>query len=546
MRLFRRLISDTFHRRIGGPPMTWYGAEFSQEDLPYSLEATKKLSITHPSKPFEIHSERAFWTVHIPNYELKFPGTPSRDFIPEFTFPEYFDSYVLPSGQINSLPDEVLRCIFGFAAVPASSIGLGEELHPQPRVNYRLDLNPLFLGQVCSTWRGIVCRMPTLWSTIRLYMPGVSQARLAELYLIRSGPTTPLTLSVKYPWGVRMVEEGGLRIALSAFVDHIHRWRGINLEIPSIENNPLLDRNRVKPGAARMLEILHLGIDGSEYPGFDEIISTLSTSPALKDIGVWGLKSLKTFKFWSRLTHLQIAQSTPLMFTPVLPLLQELQVLRYEYGYIPGPGPRIDRNVGPVLLPKLHTLEFDSGQVPNIIAYITTPALKTIHLVYPLEVHDPDMIDFDEFLERSQCNITSFTISASDSWSPLEEEPVVKYLTMSGLQNVERLKIKANVGNVVIALLAMGLFPSLKELMLTRCETSDGLGSAMVQKRMQGDGRLGRTLVEVVKIRFVECKNPFDKARIRDMRKKGYKIETMACANYIFCSSGIDNLLLGF
>ncbi|KAF8642887.1 hypothetical protein AX16_009350 [Volvariella volvacea WC 439] len=523
-----RIISDAFHRQVGDPPMTWYGAEFSQDCLPYDPGVTKALSITYPSTPCDINSERVFWIAHIPDYESKFPSTPSEDFVPEFAFPEYVDADVFPSVQINDLPEEILRRILGFAAVPASVIDISGQLHLQRRINYRLDLSPLFLGQVCSTWRGIVRFMPTLWSTIRLYIPGKAQAHLAELYLIRSGPITPLTLSIRYPGVVFQTDKEALRIVISAFGDQIHRWRGIDLRLPFFDSDTLLDHHRVRHGATEILETLHLQMtDGGTRE--HELIEILSMSPALKDVSINCPTLTEPSKLWSQLTHLYLAPPSLRTVHPILHLLQELQVLRFVLGpfldtlWIGGP------EIEATILPKLHTLELGCSSATQLLAYITTPALKSLD-ISQLSVCDPAEIKFREFLERSQCSITSFALSGPLSWTRSWQRRVgvVKYLATPELQSVERINITGDVDNVVVALLAMGLFPSLKELVLARCQASDGLVSTMIQKRMQGDGSPGRTLVEVIKVVFMRRRNYFDEAKIRKMRKKGYNVEMVA------------------
>ncbi|KAF8646483.1 hypothetical protein AX16_007195, partial [Volvariella volvacea WC 439] len=533
MRQFQRVIDDAFHERIGGTAMTWYGAEFSQDCLPYNSGATQALTLTHPSKPYDnlADLEREFWGKYIQDYKAKFLDTSSSDFIVESACSDHTVECISSAGRINDLPVEILGRILGFAAVPSSSMNFGGELRDRPRLMYKIDLSALFLGQVCSYWRNIVRTMPTLWSTIRIYRPRWPHASLTKLYLLRSGPTAPLTLSLHHSWQPSSEYHQQyliLHTILSAFVAQIHRWRGINLTIPSLgRSSPLLDCSRVKPGAAKILESLHLMPMSQETGWARFLFSRLATSPVLHDISFGELRLLPGFTFWPRITHLILSYTLPVTFEPVLSHLQELQVLAYRFGYADDTILPSMRPEAPIVLPKLHTLDFEFGSGPNILAYITTPALKTLRILYVGSAHDPSKIQFREFLDRSQCALMSFTLSAPDVPARTHERMVVKWITTPGLKSVEVLRIKMGVGNVVVALLAMGLFPSLKELLLPRCETRDGIVGSMVQRKMEGDKSLGLPTIQMVKIGFIRRRNYHDEVTIKSMRKDGHKVTMM-------------------
>ncbi|KAF8641280.1 hypothetical protein AX16_010059 [Volvariella volvacea WC 439] len=523
-----RLVDDFFYANFVDLPKTWYGAEFKQEDLPYDSDATRTLAVTHPYKPASPLTERSFWDKHIPKDTSRYLNRLSRTLVIGWPFSNPQTRPASSVVSINNLPVEVLSYILGYATLVSPIRVIPQVAQRVRKLQCRLDLNPLLLGQVCHHWREIVCSMPKLWSTIRLQSPRVGQARLAELYLVRSGQHAPLTLSIQQsmmdPVGVPSQDEG-IHIALSSFAEQIHRWRGIYFKIFSMgDRNPLLDLQLVEPGAVRILEIAHLDLMGWKQEWVNQVVACLGTSPVLRDASFGRLDQVEELAFWTRLTRLQLTNVIPDNWAPVLPLLGELQALRCHF-YITE-----FLDIDPeqeATLPKLRSIELEGCEVSNILMHITAPALQELHLNYYDRVQDPGEIKLHDFLTRSACNLTSFTLSTQCTETERHREPILQYFSLKGLQKIEILRLSINIDDIILAVLGAGLFPQLREMALPRCDTTDGRVGIMVQKRMRGEEKWKMPPMEVIRVGLLSGRNVIDQVVITNLQMKGHRVELM-------------------
>ncbi|KAF8659475.1 hypothetical protein AX16_001842 [Volvariella volvacea WC 439] len=494
------------------PPRTWYGADFNKDNLPYSRATTHALSLTHPPTTPNPTPESNFWKRYINIY-----------------IPRPLDTLIPHTPPINNFPTELLCKILCDAAFTPSSY-----IDPQDVIgrtgDERLDLNPLLLGQVCTRWRNIVRSMPQLWSTIRVSNPGYSQVCLAELYLVRSGTAVPLTLSLQQLEASTLPDfdrlyscNASAEAILSLFVEQIHRWRGINFRIFSEVADVLLTCGKLTPGAANILEVAHVQLVGwedelqSELEGWREEWETcvwecIGSSSTLKDISWATMRPdpLTPTTIWSKITNLELVCDYAEPFYEILSHLQELEVLRFVFPYedLPTSPP------SPTVLPKLHTLELETRDIFNVLQSITAPSLKKIHVILK-EMEIADAVQFDEFLSRSQCEITHFSLTNNPRVRVgMQEDVILKYLGIDALKRVQVIRIRACVCNATISYFMEGRFPSLTKLLLSHCDTTDGVVGDMALKLLEGEAQTDILPIGSMSVGFMGEGNKKDSGNI--------------------------------
>ncbi|KAF8641283.1 hypothetical protein AX16_010062 [Volvariella volvacea WC 439] len=501
------------------PPRTWYGADFSPDGLFYDPIATHALSLSHPATCANPTTEQAFWMRCIP----RILPNPSR--------PTY------PTARINTIPTELLCDIIRFAAwTPPSSVDPLDDTVLHKGNEQKIDLNPLFLGQVCTHWRNIVRSMPTLWSMIRLHNPTLPQVHLAELYLIRSGSETPLTLSLQqerylgFNGGPSLAScNMAARMALRLFIPQIHRWRGIDFRLYYEVADSLSQCERFKPEAANILEVAHVEVvewfgmgiyfENWQQDWEEGVWKWLGSSPALKDVS-WSITSPRApATRWSKVTHLELACEQPGPFFEILPQLQEVQLLRLcipSWDVI-APPPQAS------VLPKLHTLELNVSCMPQALCGFTAPALKNVHVISE-NVFQMDKTSLKNFFLQSGCTITRFDLSTGLHIPARQQEnAILEFLREETLRKVEAMRIRAWVGDAVVSYFGEGRFVSLRKLVLTHCDTSDGVVEEMVQARLRLEEEMCVAPLETLRVGLRE--NNMDRCMISDLVKREYDVK---------------------
>ncbi|KAF8659471.1 hypothetical protein AX16_001838 [Volvariella volvacea WC 439] len=513
--------------RVTAPPRTWYGAEFYQEDLPYSRAPTH-------ATPTDITLEHGFWKKHIENYPSN-PPTILNTITP-----------LLRTTYIDKLPTELLCEILRYAVwTPSSYIDSHGVIEVEKENPQNMNLNPLLLGQVCIRWRNIARSMPQLWSTIQLFNPGPSQAHLTELYLTRSGANAPLTLSLRQGKTVILTGPAQLRESnetataiLSLFVKQIHRWRGVEFMLYSGAAQFLSIDNGIAPGAARSLEVAHIQSVGWLQEVDDGlrkwrtkwekcVWECIGNSPVLKSL-TWSTtrsNPLMPTTQWGRMTHLGLAFKCPKQFFRVLPHLQEMQVLRYccpsAISHTSPPPP--------IVLAKLEILELKVHNLSHVLQHITAPALKEVCIVAKT-ITTTDAAHFHEFLSRSQCSITHITLTAQAHFQTASNEnAILQYLNTEALKGVQVIVINACIGDATVSLFHAGSFLSLRQLFLPHCRTTDGLVGVTAGIRMRMEGGTGIIPIKTMRVGFVGMGNHKDIHAIEDLMKTGYDIKIVSC-----------------
>ncbi|TFK35284.1 hypothetical protein BDQ12DRAFT_324064 [Crucibulum laeve] len=188
---------------------------------------------------------------------------------------------------VTKLPPELLSDIFRLIFYPIYDLSSD---------SHELEPSPLFLGQVCSSWRDIAWSTPRLWTSLKIvvsrHMSHDLQAQLVEEWISRSGQL-PLSIYLSDPHNILPKVKGPRRLltVLAACSDY---WERIDC-FPSKSCHMGLANAKGRLPALKEL-ILHRGSDPSN-PSCDLFFR----APSLRDISVVGLRTNSLRLPWSQL-----------------------------------------------------------------------------------------------------------------------------------------------------------------------------------------------------------------------------------------------------
>jgi len=284
---------------------------------------------------------------------------------------------------------------------------------------YLTTVNPIILGHICLRWRNISLSMPTLWSSLAIYRPKLSQIPLIRLWLKRSG-VCPLTLSLSQTIDGDVTQVAATRHILSYFVRCARRWQSIRLSLydgPPYE--PLLN---LPPGTAGMLESAHLDLPDWNYEDIDRLWSTFHSSPSLRRVA-WGseydFQQLPTHIPWKQLTHItarNIITSTPEELLHVLQSCKNLHEFHISTSW--SYTVRVQILATPIVLPNLQHLKIyaEGSSSAPLLSQVTLPALDSLQLYHTslsyVDVQKPRSCSFlTDLVVRSACRLQHFSLT---------------------------------------------------------------------------------------------------------------------------------------
>ncbi|KAK7437627.1 hypothetical protein VKT23_018526 [Stygiomarasmius scandens] len=197
--------------------------------------------------------------------------------------------------SISSVPTEILGEIFlhvceiGYPLQDPSS-GLVETRDP------RVESPVTAINLVCSSWHSITLSTPLLWSRFRLIVPLLSKSSNSLFAFLGRSGNSPLDFCL-YLFDVQTVSAESVSLLRSAFshlVDEAHRWRNVQIGLPSSSQFMGVPSLRLSdwPQNFPVLETLFL-----ETPG-DSHTETLPITPGITipRLSVLSLKGQWTMK----------------------------------------------------------------------------------------------------------------------------------------------------------------------------------------------------------------------------------------------------------
>ncbi|KAF8638365.1 hypothetical protein AX16_010512, partial [Volvariella volvacea WC 439] len=363
------------------------------------------------------------------------------------------------TASIVTLPVEVLMSIFEavLGEYDYSVIGIAK---------------PTRLSQVCCAWRSVVIgRMPKAWSTINIqFQKGIVQ--LVELWLIRTGDSCPLELTLR-------TERDTLAI-LRLLLPYSDRWHRIWFRL-----TPECEPAFSLATPSNLVAVFELSTHDRAVK--DRFWGVVNRSKQLRQVFWEGIIPQSTP--WAQIEDVDVGCDSIQILQNVLPQLTRLTTL-YARIYQSDPP----QNNPPIKLPLLCTLHIIGPYAITLLDCILAPSLKDLHVDLSHrhrrragEVHLPSVT---RFLERSACSLEVLSL---DVYDDMDELHLPEFLLRSR-HNTKALKelclMCKNPPDDAILLLGtpapphMQLLPSLESFYLRGgFPRTDGLLGSMIRSR---------------------------------------------------------------
>ncbi|KAF8642464.1 hypothetical protein AX16_009465 [Volvariella volvacea WC 439] len=337
------------------------------------------------------------------------------------------------------------------------------------------------LAKVCHLWRAVLNSQPDFWTTVFINRLSPSIILLVELWLIRSGPTSPLSLTLKHDLETSTISLNVLTDqVLNLLSTQVHRWKSVELML--YRERPNAAMCSLRPGSAKILESIKLNIARWPLESQQKAWSALGSSPALRRVQMTSeLAPLMPIMLpCGQLAHLQLPKgSSHEILFPILASCHSLEELTVKNPK--GNAPAIPL---PVVLPCLKTLNlFTKSLKVKFFDNLTAPALQKLDIICYDETRQKHISAFDGFLARSRCTVRSLSILMHQPPLPLLKSPYLVHLEEVCVSSAEKeilwgLAIDEQSGSPV-------LWPSVRrlELELDSPIGEDGLIASMLLSR---------------------------------------------------------------
>ncbi|CAA7266790.1 unnamed protein product [Cyclocybe aegerita] len=399
---------------------------------------------------------------------------------------------------VSSIPVELLRKIFDVYVYEPYPANMGfRSMDPDSGGD------PLLLGQVCSYWRNVAVNSSSLWSTIVISQPIDRHTRLVNLWLDRAAEH-PLDITFNQPDNITSAWT-----ILNAFVSRSRFWRRIDLTVP-LQLLAHFASLLQSPRRCDMLEHVDFftrsPISGQlfdydlAHPAWRtnllrQIWSFFYTSSSLCSV-YWVYEFESCAHEYAPLTQMtsihlntsaQLDAEDTVGFMRLFPNLKSLTTTISSSTSFPIPKPCIPTSA--ITFTKLETLHLTvCSPIPTIFSKVTLPSLRCLHLVSVAcqEPLFPDSTIFNDFLQRSNCRLT--TLNYAD---PHVAEPCLQELLATpSLQFLAYFNYDGRVTDFTILSLMKrsqsgchALVPRVEELYFMNCDTTDIAISDMVASR---------------------------------------------------------------
>ncbi|KAF8661418.1 hypothetical protein AX16_001336 [Volvariella volvacea WC 439] len=453
--------------------------------------------------------EKRFWDRHLPSYQFEEPETAGCGSIP------VHNGFVFHG---KTLPIELLEEIFQ------------EYIEDTPSTEIRsVHLNLTSLAHICHHWRTILLSQPKFWSRICLDHLSPSLILLVELWLIRSGSTTPLKISLNF---TRANDDKLNPQIMSLLVGEAHRWRSIDFYFKG-EHPPDAFHNMEK-GSAPVLQDVRLEAESWPQESLTRIWVALGSSPSLRTARISHLPSMSPSLLpWHQLVSLRVPEGvqcqTLFSILKDCPRLEEL-MLRYPKG-------NMEQMTDTITLPRLKCLWFLVKRgTPQVITKLIAPMLETFILSFPSGIgdHTEQLSHTDDFLQRSKCSLLSLRIHGA--FRRTRADPLIPFLRSPNLVHLKRInlaRLRTDSAEKLLRFLTVPpfgedekpaiLWPSLNKVVLNlldrKQELVDGLVGEMLASR--------KSKLKEVCIHVSRAQHGFvrDKEVVDELRKSGLHID---------------------
>ncbi|KAK7001868.1 F-box domain-containing protein [Favolaschia claudopus] len=270
---------------------------------------------------------------------------------------------------------------------------------------------PLFLAQICRTWRAIALNMPSLWS--RVQTPRLRRSerssglgKLLESWLARTTTNYPLHLKLESPGAddrePELIPSVAARYAVQwATFSCCLRW--------SARTSSVVDGLRGRLPLLRKLDI-KVYTHASEGH-LTSRITGFSVAPRLRKATIVLISPEWITLPWPQLTHLTLDSQSGRNIPKCIKIVSEmphLEVLSIEWG-----GSHEERPVS-VTLRNVRELQINNTDLADwtvdLLPYIVLPRLISLHVE---SRHASGKAQLATFLQRSQCLVQSLSFSST-------------------------------------------------------------------------------------------------------------------------------------
>ncbi|KAF8639605.1 hypothetical protein AX16_010274, partial [Volvariella volvacea WC 439] len=384
----------------------------------------------------------------------------------------------------ESLPAELLEQVFQTC------------LYPTPDSDIvRTHAKLCSLAHVCRGWRTVLHSKSTFWSEISVRSPTLAHVRLVEFWLLRSGSTSPLSLTLVSTSG-----DGHGDIVdqlMNLFVAQAHRWKFVYFRFSGERPNDALCG--LSKGSLKILESARLTARLWPKDLVSHIWDVFGSSPALRNADVFNFMNVEmplAFLPWDQLTCLRLPEKlschTALAILSSCYNLKQLSVHDIE-----RPTSHILR---PIVLPHLQDLRTKiTSRIPSVLNHLEAPNLSKWRITALNSPLQAQLSSCDNFLSRSQCKLRWLNIRSL----PPEDNSLFSFFKSLNLIHLEEVRIHYIQQDILEELTISGesklpvLWPSLRRLdvALMPPVEKDGLIGSMLLSRANTQYKLEEVYV---------------------------------------------------
>ncbi|KAF5319288.1 hypothetical protein D9619_008690 [Psilocybe cf. subviscida] len=298
---------------------------------------------------------------------------------------------------ISSLPPEILQEIF------IACLDLDDEKQATQHKGVPM---PLRLGHVCSLWRMIALKFPTLWATVNCHVSHPRDSSIvAELIFdwISRSQGRPLTIHISFDDERIWATPDAPTDIIDTLVLFSERWKHVSLVLPISWQMSL---SSIK-GRLNSLETLRL-----QRPGFlmnDNLLDAFSVAPRLFSLSFEGFYLQSLLFPWTNITKAAIRQPSldeVFEFISRCPSMTECFIVNPtgNESIFPWPTAAITHGGVKDLTIMLQGDDWGREQAilfSDIAENLITPSLERLTVL--LKEHDDPLLDVFLLIERSGC-----------------------------------------------------------------------------------------------------------------------------------------------
>ena len=352
---------------------------------------------------------------------------------------------------VNTIPIEIVKEIFQFVVshdfdpeenfniFDPYNLSLDELIRGPHLSTYASCASPFALSHVSQHWRTIALDSPTIWTYLRVISPTTKGVELIKLWLARG---RSMLLSLSLFQGANVENAYAAEAVLSLFLEHIGRWRFIELSVHENVNYLLSDGSAATMSTPEALQTIKVIVGHQDHAQRANFYRLLHSSPNLRT-AVWD-NTLSRIQMggmtWSSVVNLTL----DVIYSYVDLRQALLNCKRLQRLVIHRVCDRYDAAVGVPLL-ELASLRYlklsDATRTSSLFSNLTLPRLEELHL------KGRDRLDggfgvwllVRPMLHRSACSLRVFSIT--DLYVPEDKERLISTLRLPNFETLTRFEL---------------------------------------------------------------------------------------------------------